>query len=117
MKKLIIILLSIVCIQLSAQKRDAWKIITIYTSSIGLDAIGDRLNDSGTKTWGHVCNATSIGILLTSPFIIDYDKSKWGYYLTSYVALRIAFFSAPNLLLTSCSSFSEEDLATIPAPA
>jgi len=34
----------------------------------------------------------SIGILLTSPFVINYDKNKWGYYITSYVALRIATF-------------------------
>jgi len=92
MKKIITLLLLLFTIQLSAQKKDAWKVITVYTSSIGLDAIGDGLNDSGNKTWGHVCNATSIGVLLTSPFIIDYDKSKWGYYLTSYTALRIAFF-------------------------
>lgn len=68
------------------------KVIGIYTASIVLDAVGDGLNDDGNKAWGHACNAMSVGLLLTSPFLIDYDKSKWGYYLTSYVALRISFF-------------------------
>jgi hypothetical protein len=73
-------------------KFESVKVILIYSGSIILDAIGDGLNDSGEKGWGHFCNASSIGILLASPFIIDYDKSKWGWYLTSYVSLRIAFF-------------------------
>lgn len=68
------------------------KVISIYTGSILLNAIGDGLNDSGSKEWGHACNAASIGLLLTSPFIIDYNKSKWGYYLASYTTLRIALF-------------------------
>ena len=68
------------------------KVITLYSSAIILNAIGDGLNDSGEKQWGHACNAASIGILLTSPFIIDYEKSKWGWYLTSYTSLRIALF-------------------------
>lgn len=68
------------------------KVITLYSSAIILNAVGDGLNDSGEKQWGHACNAASIGILLTSPFIIDYEKSKWGWYLTSYTSLRIALF-------------------------
>lgn len=68
------------------------KIIGIYTASIVLNTIGDGLNDSGKKQWGHLCNAANIGLLLSSPFVIKYDKSKWGWYLASYVALRIAVF-------------------------
>jgi hypothetical protein len=68
------------------------KVISIYTGSIILNAVGDGLNDDGKKQWGHACNAASIGLLLTSPFIIDYDKSKWGWYLASYVSLRISIF-------------------------
>ncbi len=75
------------------------KVIGIYTSSIILDAVGDALNDEGNKEWGHVCNAASVGLLLTSPFIIDYDKSKWGWYLASYVSLRISLFD-PSYNLT-----------------
>ena len=74
------------------QKSQAWKVITLYSGAIILNAVGDGLNDSGEKQWGHFCNAASVGILLTSPFIIDYEKSKWGWYLTSYVGLRIALF-------------------------
>ena len=75
------------------------KVIGVYTGSILLNAIGDGLNDSGDKGWGHACNAASVGLLLSSPFIIDYDKSKWGYYLASYVSLRIALFD-PSYNLT-----------------
>lgn len=75
------------------------KIIGIYAGSILLDAVGDGLNDEGEKTWGHACNAASVGLLLASPFVIDYDKSKWGYYLASYVSLRISFFD-PTYNLT-----------------
>lgn len=68
------------------------KVISVYAGSIILDAVGDGLNDSGDKGWGHACNALSTGLLLVSPFVIDYDKSKWGYYLASYVCLRISLF-------------------------
>ena len=75
------------------------KVISIYAGSIILGAVGDGLNDDGIKTWGHVCNAASTGLILASPFIIDYEKSKWGYYLASYVSLRIALFD-PSYNLT-----------------
>lgn len=68
------------------------KIIALYAGSIILDAAGDALNDSNHKDWGHLCCAASVGVLLTSPFVIDYQRSKWGWYLTSYVSLRIALF-------------------------
>lgn len=68
------------------------KVISIYAGSIILNAVGDGLKDSGEKEWGHACNALSTGLLLVSPFVINYDKSKWGYYLSSYVFLRIALF-------------------------
>ena len=95
MKKIILILiLSYLFLFTSAQKRfpESVKVIGIYSGSIILNAVGDGLNDSGTKGWGHACNAASIGLLLSSPFIIDYDKKKWYWYLISYTSLRIAFF-------------------------
>ena len=92
MTRCLIILFLCLTLNLSAQKGEAWKTIVVYSGSIILNAVGDGLNDSGTKDWGHICNAASLGLLLASPFIIDYDKSKWAHYLTSYVALRIAFF-------------------------
>jgi hypothetical protein len=75
------------------------KVIGIYAGSILLNAVGDGLNDSGHKTAGHICDALSLGLLITSPFIIDYDKSKWGYYLATYCFLRIAMFD-PTYNLT-----------------
>lgn len=87
---------------LSAQKKsikEPLKVIAVYSGSIILNAVGDGLNDNGEKGWGHACNAASIGLLLTSPFIIDYNKSKWGYYLASYISLRVALFD-PSYNLT-----------------
>lgn len=102
MKLVIIILL--VCSQLGAQstfnfqltqaKKDhseKWKTIAIYTGSIALNAIGDGLNDSGKKTAGHICNALSIGTLLASPFIMQYND-KWYKYLLSYTFIRVGVF-------------------------
>ena len=89
MKKLIIILLFF---SLNLHAQEGWKTIAVYTGSIVLNAVGDGLNDNGVKGWGHVSNAASIGVLLASPFILDYDKDKWYYYLITYTALRISFF-------------------------
>jgi hypothetical protein len=91
-RKIIIIMLLFLTLNSFAQKHEAVKIISIYSGSIILDAVGDGLNDSGHKDWGHLCNAGSIGVLLTSPFIIDYEKSKWGWYFASYIGLRIGLF-------------------------
>jgi len=74
------------------KKGEAAKVIILYSSSIILNAVGDGLNDDGNKGWGHACNAASIGLLLSSPFIIDYDKKKWFWYLASYTSLRIGLF-------------------------
>lgn len=68
------------------------KITTIYTASIVLDAMADAQRDEGNKPLSHALEAASVGVMLASPFIIDYDKSKWGWYLTSYVTLRVALF-------------------------
>jgi hypothetical protein len=90
--KIILVLLLSLSLSCLAQKGEAWKVIGVYTGSIVFNAMGDGFNNSGHKQLGHAFNATSIGLLLASPFVIDYDKSKWGYYLTSYVALRMATF-------------------------
>ena len=75
-------------------KSESAKIIAVYAGSIILNGIGDGLNNSGHKTWGHACNAASIGILLTSPFIIHYDKDKWWIYLLDYGFLRYGLFDS-----------------------
>jgi len=68
------------------------KVITIFTASIALDAIGDGLYDSGDKTAGHTLQAASTGLLVASPLFLDMDRDNFWWYLISYVSLRIAFF-------------------------
>lgn len=70
-----------------------WVVVTgTYTASIILDAMADGYRDEGNKPLSHALEAASIGVLVASPFVIDYDKNKWGYYLSSYVTLRFALF-------------------------
>lgn len=93
MKKTIILLLIIFYFgQINAQNNDAWKLIGMYTGSIILNAVGDGLNDNDVKTWGHLCNAGSIGLLVASPFIVDYERNKWYIYALTYTSLRISLF-------------------------
>jgi hypothetical protein len=75
-------------------KNNPLRIILVYSSSIVLNGIGDGLNNNNHKTWGHACNAASIGVLLASPFIIHYDKHKWYVYLLDYGFLRFSLFDA-----------------------
>jgi len=70
------------------------KTIGIYAASIILNGIGDGLNNSNHKTAGHVINALSIGMLVSSPFLMDYDKKKWYWYLATYTSLRIGLFDS-----------------------
>ena len=110
MKNLIVILL-LSCSILSAQYnpynsypdkhewkyKEAVKTIAVYSSSIILSAVADGLNDGviGDKSYkplGHALNATSVGILLVSPFILDYNRKNMGWYFASYLTLRIGIF-------------------------
>ena len=74
------------------------KTILVYTSSIVLSAVGDALYDEGIekggnlKGWGKVCKAGSLGILLTSPFYMEYDRHNWATYLASYTLIRFSVF-------------------------
>jgi hypothetical protein len=80
MRKLLTAILLILSLTVTGQKKyEPIKVIGLYSGSIILAAVGDGLNDSGSKEWGHACDALSVGVLLVSPFVIDYDKSKWGY--------------------------------------
>jgi|BarGraIncu00222A_1022003.scaffolds.fasta_scaffold02328_3 hypothetical protein len=76
----------------SAKKLNNLKLIGIYTASILLNGIGDGLNDNNHKTVGHLLNGLSIGALISSPFLLDYDKKKWYWYLATYTSLRIGLF-------------------------
>ena len=68
------------------------KVLTIFTTSIVLDAVGDGLYDNGDKTAGHAFQAASTGVLLLSPLFLNMDKDNFWWYLVSYVSLRIGLF-------------------------
>jgi hypothetical protein len=76
------------------KKQDDWKAIGLYAASIILNGIGDGLNNRNLKTAGHAINALSIGVLVASPFLIDYNKKKWYWYLAAYTSLRIGLFDS-----------------------
>lgn len=77
------------------------KVLIIYCASITLDAVGDGLRDAAWadpvshpnySKWGHVCNAGSTALLLSTPFILNVSKKNWGYYAATYVCLRVSMF-------------------------
>jgi len=95
MKKIILILLFIPTLLFSqTDKSNQFLKLGIYSSSIALNAIGDGLKDSGYKDWGHFCNAASIGVLVTYPFITNNDKTfkSFATSLGSYAFLRFGMF-------------------------
>jgi len=68
------------------------KIIILFLIAVIFDAAGDALNDSHRKGIGHALQAIFVGLLLMSPFFIDVALNSWGWYLASYICLRIALF-------------------------
>jgi len=60
----------------------------MYILSILLNAIGDGLNDSSRKVWGHNFNALHILVLLLIPFFVEVN----GWHVAMYILLRIALF-------------------------
>ena len=101
MRNITIVILLLITVNLPAQigdenlpvnKSTAIKTIGFYTASIVLDAVGDGLMDNGSKQWGHLCNAASTGVLLASPFVIDFKKEQWGWYAAGYMLMRMAIF-------------------------
>ena len=99
MKKLITILLIFICLSANGQLRgldrkmsEPAKVILTYSGAVILNAVGDGLNDSGNKGWGHMANALSIGTLLMSFTWIDYDRNKWWVYPLTYTSLRFTLF-------------------------
>lgn len=64
----------------------------MFTTSIALNAVGDGLNTAGNKDLGHLCNALSIGVTLSIPFVIDIKKDEWYWYLLEYSFIRFATF-------------------------
>lgn len=75
-------------------KLDKWKVVGLYSAAIILNGIGDGMNNTHKKTMGHIFNAASIGVLLSTPFLVDYDKNKWYWYVLTYTSLRVTLFDA-----------------------
>jgi hypothetical protein len=50
--------------------------------------MADGYRDDGNKQLSHAFEAASIGTLVASPFIIKYEKEKWGWYIGTYACLR-----------------------------
>ena len=95
MKYIIIILLLTSFLNISAQKfrpGERWKVPVVYGTSMVFNAVGDGLNDSGHKDVGHCFNAASIGLVVMSPLIFDYQKDKWYIYPLSCMFVRIGVF-------------------------
>jgi len=74
------------------EKSEKWKVIVVYSGSVILNGIVDGLNDSNHKTSGHIFNAVSLGLLLFSPLVFDFQKDKWYWYILSYISLRAGLF-------------------------
>ena len=68
------------------------KVILLFGSAVIIEAIGDGLYDDGQKELGKLFQATSVGLLVASPFILNVDKSKSYWYLLSYTTMRMALF-------------------------
>ena len=65
-------------------------ILAIFISHIITNAVGDGLNQSGRKDWGHLIKAMSVLILLVSPFIIGPDNIVL--YILGYALMRESLF-------------------------
>ncbi len=63
--------------QAKQQRWEPYKVILLYSASIMMNAIGDGLNDSQHNIQGHIWNAASVGTLLLSPAIMNYQRDKW----------------------------------------
>ena len=99
MKKLLIAILLLASLNSFAQynpykvdHKDAIVELSLISTSIVLDAMGDAYNDTGSKVLGHSLNALSIGSLLLAPVLLDLTKENWILYGITYIGLRISFF-------------------------
>lgn len=97
MRNLAVILL--LCLSISSYSqstfkvhREAWKALGLYTASVGFQAAGDALKDSGRKPLGHAMEAAGVATLLSVPFVVKIERGDWPYYLSMYVGTRFMFY-------------------------
>lgn len=69
-----------------------WRTVLMYSGSIALNAVGDGLNDSGHKGWGHAANAVSISLLIFEPIINSNSELKWYHRVATYSFIRFGLF-------------------------
>jgi hypothetical protein len=84
-----------------AERWERWKVIGLYSAAIICNGIGDGMNNTHRKTWGHIFNSASIAMLVASPFVVKYDTKKWYWYLLTYTSLRLALFDATYNVTTN----------------
>lgn len=71
----------------------AAKILTIHLTSITLDAIGDAwIAQDRNRTAAHCFTATSLGLEMIGPFLIEPNMDNWWVYLSSYIFIRASLF-------------------------
>ena len=99
------------------------KVILLYGSAVILEAIGDAKFDAGQKELGKLFQATSVGLLVASPFILNVDKSKWYWYLLSYTTMRMALFDPAynltrglNMGYTGSTSYWDKGIQMFDSP-
>ncbi len=74
------------------KNKRAFAIIGYQIGTIALGAVGDGLNDSGHKEWGHTLQALEVGALMSGPFIFKMTRRDYLPYLSGYVFMRFALF-------------------------
>ena len=67
-------------------------ILLTYLISIVLKGIGDGLNQTNKKDWGHIFVAGSTAVLLSTPFWLVFIIPKWYIYILMYCFFRFAIF-------------------------
>ena len=68
--------------------------LLIDIGSITLDAMGDAYFDMGKKEVGKLLQASSTGLLIAQPFLIDFNKEDFWWKIPAYTLLRFAIFDA-----------------------
>ena len=122
MKKLLIILLSVIAINATAQN---WKkglaVASYHIGTVALGAVADGLYDNGEKEWSHALHAAEIGAAIGGPFVFHVKRSEALSYILSYSFIRLSlfdsFYNATRdlpLLYNGTTSIYDRSMNTIP---
>ena len=122
MKKLLIILLSVIAINATAQN---WKkglaVASYHIGTVALGAVADAQFDIGNKDVSHLLHAAEIGAAIGGPFVFHVKRSDALSYILSYSFIRLAcfdsFYNATRdlpLLYNGTTSVYDRSMNTIP---